>query len=346
MLDVDVEVPRSSFVVRAAFCVGVAGRLALYGPSGSGKTTVLETIAGLVRPSRGHVVLGGRTLTSAPPCRVVALPDRRIGLLAQAPGLFAHLDVAANLAYGARSPAQRDRLPGLTEALGLTGLLGARPRELSGGQAQRVALGRVLVTDVDLVLLDEPFAGLDPAARAELAGLVDRVLAERRVAAILVSHELGEAQGFSGRLGVIHGGRLLAVGGSAELVRDPRTSEVAGLLGYRGVLPPAVTGDGTWRGVHPDRVVSGAWSERGIVLTGCVVRVQPHGPRVRVTLELPGAGAGRGGRELPEGAPVRVEAHLDAPVEVGQPVTVTALDPPLLDPPVLDPPVAPRQAGT
>jgi molybdate transport system ATP-binding protein len=138
VLEVDVTVKRRDFTVHAAFTVAPGERVALFGPSGAGKTTVLETIAGLVTGWHGRVAAAGRELPPwLPPWR------RRIGLLRQDPCLFPHLTVRENLLYapGARA----DELPALAAELGIGGLLGARPAGLSGGQAHRVALARMLL---------------------------------------------------------------------------------------------------------------------------------------------------------------------------------------------------------
>src|SRR5215469_7087577 len=160
VLEVDVEVDRPSFTVRAALQVARGERLALFGPSGAGKTTLLEVIAGLVRPRRALVRLAGRVLTDTER-PVVAVPpwQRGVGLLRQDTGLFPHLSVRDNLGYAQARPAQLAKeaeadLAGLAKALGIEGLLGSMPAKLSGGQAHRVALGRLLLSRCDALLLD------------------------------------------------------------------------------------------------------------------------------------------------------------------------------------------------
>ncbi|MGO9188789.1 MAG: ATP-binding cassette domain-containing protein, partial [Streptosporangiaceae bacterium] len=169
MLDADVEVDRREFTVRAALQVAPGERLALFGPSGAGKTTLLEVIAGLVLPRRGLISLGDRVLTStAPP--VTALPpwQRRVGLLRQDPGLFPHLSVRDNLCYARTASPSGSELSGLASVLGIESLLSAMPARLSGGQAHRVALGRLLLAHCDTLLLDEPYTGLDTSLRRTL----------------------------------------------------------------------------------------------------------------------------------------------------------------------------------
>jgi ABC-type sugar transport system ATPase subunit len=307
VLNVDVEVDRRDFPVRAALSVADGERVALFGPSGAGKTTVLEVIAGLVAPRSGHVELGGRVLTStaAPP---VAVPPyrRRVGLLRQDPGLFPHLSVRANLLYARSSrSALSSRLSQagpaggevgeLAAELGIEGLLAAMPARLSGGQRHRVALGRLLLARCDALLLDEPFASLDAALRRALTALVKDLTAKRSVPALLVTHQLSDAQAFADRLAVMDRGTLLQVGGPDEVVLRPASRRVAELVGYLGFVPVArgdrAGGDGAGAGaaagggpeagllagVHPDRVLAGADPSRGPVVAGTVAAARPSG---------------------------------------------------------------------
>lgn len=274
MLDADVEVDRREFTVRAALQVAPGERLALFGPSGAGKTTLLEAIAGLVQPRRGLIELAGRVLTSTSP-PVVALPpwQRRVGLLRQNPGLFPHLNVRDNLCYAPSAPGPGPELDSLAEVLGIEGLLSAMPARLSGGQAHRVALGRLLLAHCDTLLLDEPYTGLDASLRRTLTDLVSSLVVERSVPAVLVTHELADAQAFAGRLAVLDRGELLQVGAPDEVVLRPASRRVAELIGYLGFVP---SGEAV-AGVHPERVIAGAFGDRGLVLTGTITATRPAG---------------------------------------------------------------------
>ncbi len=290
MLDADVEVDRRDFTVRAAVAVAPGERFALFGPSGAGKTTLLEVIAGLVTPRRGRIVLGERVLTStSPPVRAVPPWQRRVGLLRQDPGLFPHLTVRANLAYGRpdAGPAEPE-LAELAGLLGLGGLLRVMPARLSGGQAHRVALGRLLLAHHDALLLDEPYAGLDASLRRALTDLVVSLVVARDVPAVLVTHELADAQAFAGRLAILDRGRLLQVGAPDEVVLRPVSRRVAELVGYLGFVPvqladpadpagPARPAAEVTAGIHPERAVAGAHPGRGVVLTGAVMSCRPAG---------------------------------------------------------------------
>ena len=314
MLDADVEVDRREFTVRAALQVAPGERLALFGPSGAGKTTLLEAIAGLVQPRRGLIELAGRVLTStAPP--VVTLPpwQRRVGLLRQNPGLFPHLNVRDNLSYAPSAPRPGPELAALAEVLGIEGLLPAMPARLSGGQAHRVALGRLLLARCDTLLLDEPYTGLDASLRRTLTDLVSSLVAERSVPAVLVTHELPDAQAFADRLAVLDRGELLQIGAPDEVVLRPASRRVAELVGYLGFVP---SGEAV-AGVHPERVIAGAFSDRGLVLTGTVIASRPAGAGWETDLRI---GEAAITCRLP-----------DKPPNSGRELTVTALDPPYFE---------------
>ncbi len=332
MLDADVEVDRREFTVRAAVQVAPGDRLALFGPSGAGKTTVLEAIAGLVRPVRGQVQLNGRVLTSTEPPKIHVPPwQRRVGLLRQDPALFPHLSVRDNLRYAWHTGRRSGRSPGelaqVAEALGISGLLSAMPARLSGGQAHRVALGRLLLARCDALLLDEPYTGLDASLRRSLTELVAGLVQERSVPAVLVAHELTEAQAFASRLAILDHGSVLQVGLPDEVVLDPASRRVAELVGYQGFVSPPVqqdTGgdgrvqDGTVVGVHPERVVAGAQAGRGLVLTGIVTACRPAGAGWEADLAI--------------GAATVTCRLADRPAAAGGDMVVTVLDPPWFGP--------------
>jgi molybdate transport system ATP-binding protein len=285
VLDADVEVDRREFTVRAALQVGSGERLALFGPSGAGKTTLLEAVAGLVQPRRARIELGGRVLTSTvAPVRAVPPWQRRVGLLRQNPGLFPHLSVRDNLCYAPTASPSEAELSDLASVLGIESLLAAMPARLSGGQAHRVALGRLLLAHCDALLLDEPYTGLDASLRRSLTDLVSSLVAERSVPAVLVTHDLTDAQAFADRLAVLDRGELLQIGASDEVVLRPASRRVAELVGYLGFVPSGQAA----AGVHPDRVVAGAFNDRGLVLTGVVTACRPAGAGWEADLRVGG----------------------------------------------------------
>ncbi len=282
MLDADVEVDRREFTVLASLRVAPGERLALFGPSGAGKTTLLEAIAGLVPPRQGRITLGGRVLTSTAAGDSCFIPPwrRRVGLLRQDPALFPHLSVRDNLCYAPGADPSGAELAQVVETLGLSGLLSAMPARLSGGQAHRVALGRLLLAHCEALLLDEPYAGLDASLRRVLTDLVVGLVGARSVPAMLVAHELAEAQAFADRLAILDRGRVLQVGAPDEVVLRPASRRVAELVGYRGFVsasPSAAGPDAAVAGVHPERVTAGAHPVLGVVLTGRVAACRPAG---------------------------------------------------------------------
>ena len=320
MLVADAEVDRRDFTVRAALSVAPGERLALFGPSGAGKTTILEMIAGLVQPRRALILLKERVLTSTDkPVAVIPPWQRRVGLLRQDPGLFPHLSVRANLLYG-RSGSDSAAAAELTELaalLGIEELLSSMPARLSGGQLHRVALGRLLLSHCDALLLDEPYTGLDASLRRTLTDLVVSLVAQRGVPSILVAHELAEAQAFADRLAVLDKGEVLQTGAPGDVVLSPATQRVAELVGYTSFLPlPAAPGmpDGLVAAIHPDRVIPGRHPELGIFVPGVVTSCRPAGALWEAKV--------RSGEAI-------VTAHLPSAIAVGQRIEVTAADPPL-----------------
>lgn len=168
-----------------------AGLTVLFGPSGAGKTSVLNMIAGLRAPTRGHVRIGGRTLFDSA-ARVNLPPERRgIGYVFQDARLFPHKRVRANLLYGA---GDESALAETSDFLGLAHLLDRWPRTLSGGEARRVAIGRALLSGPRALLLDEPLSFLDAARRTEIEGVILRLRDAGDLPIVMVTHDAGEAE--------------------------------------------------------------------------------------------------------------------------------------------------------
>lgn len=177
---------------------------AVVGPSGVGKTSLLNMVAGLLRPDAGHVVVGGRCLFDAAAGIDVPVERRRIGYVFQEARLFPHCRVAANLAYGLRRGGETGGLGLSVEAmadfLGIGALLDRWPAGLSGGEARRVAIGRALLSAPDCLLLDEPLGGLDGARREAIMGLIERVRDGLGVPILYVSHDRNEVERLSGKI--------------------------------------------------------------------------------------------------------------------------------------------------
>jgi thiamine transport system ATP-binding protein len=202
-----------------AFDVAVpAGTIvAVMGPSGSGKTTLLNLVAGFETPASGRVLIDGRDVTADPPSA------RPVSMVFQENNLFSHLDVAANVGLG-RSPALRlsaeDRaaVAAALARVGLAGKEGRLPRELSGGERQRVALARVLVRDRPVLLLDEPFAALDPVLRGEMVELVAELNRRQGMTVLMVTHDPGDAARIADKALLLDNGQVKAWGDAASLI--------------------------------------------------------------------------------------------------------------------------------
>jgi iron(III) transport system ATP-binding protein len=210
---------------------------ALLGPSGSGKTTLLRLVAGFEVPDAGMVRIGGRTV--AGDGAWVEPERRRVGMLFQHGALFPHLDVAGNVGFGATS---RGRMRTCLELVGLAHRAAAFPHELSGGERQRVALARALAAEPEIVLLDEPFAALDPGLRERLREEVVAILRQAGTTVLLVTHDQDEALSVSDVIAVMRDGVVEQVGEPEEVYVHPRTRWVAEFLGDANLLPGTCAG--------------------------------------------------------------------------------------------------------
>ena len=215
MLVVDVEKTLGEFALYAAF-EAAGGATALFGPSGAGKTSLINMVAGLLRPDRGRIVLDGETLFDA--AKRIDMPAwrRRIGCVFQEGRLFPHLSVRHNLDYG-RWMGGHDADPAafahVVELLDIGALLDRRPGKLSGGERQRVAVGRALLMRPRLLLLDEPLASLDEARKADILPYLERLRDEAKVPMIYVSHDAAEVKRIASRVVRLDGGKVTAAGG-------------------------------------------------------------------------------------------------------------------------------------
>jgi molybdate transport system ATP-binding protein len=196
--------------------------VALFGPSGAGKTTVLNVVAGLTRPAEARIVVAGTTLTDTSAGVFVPPHRRRIGYVFQDGRLFPHLTVRQNLLYGRFFTARDDLFNGLDEIvdlLGVRALLARRPGDLSGGEKQRVAIGRALLASPRLLLLDEPLASLDEARKRETLPYIERLRDEFAVPIVYVSHSRPEIEHLAAEVVTIEEGRTLQAPSPAPTFR-------------------------------------------------------------------------------------------------------------------------------
>jgi len=228
----------------------IAGEvLAVIGPNGSGKSTLLRVLGLLERPARGQVLANGRPVDA----RDALAERRRMATVFQEP-LLADTTVAANAALGLRfrdvraADAAR-RAARWLQRFGVGGLAARPARTLSGGEAQRVALARALVLEPDVLLLDEPFAGLDQPTRTALISDLGAVLREDRITTVLVTHDRGEAQALADRVAVMLGGRIQQLDTAAKVFQAPASEAVARFVGVETIVSGRVVGraDGVTR---------------------------------------------------------------------------------------------------
>jgi molybdate transport system ATP-binding protein len=224
-----IQVQRAGFTLDVDITVFDGETVAVLGPNGAGKTTLLRALAGLV-PIAGHVELDGEVFDDSATGRHVPTEARRVGLVFQDHVLFPHMTVLQNVAFGLRRDGERIARAWLERA-GLGDRASAMPAQLSGGQAQRVALLRTLVTEPRLLLLDEPLSSLDVSVRAEVRRELARQLAAFNGIRILVTHDALEAIALADRLLVLERGKVVQSGSPVDVTARPRSRFVADLAG-------------------------------------------------------------------------------------------------------------------
>ena len=300
--------------------VGPGEIFAVVGESGSGKSTLLRLVAGLEVPDAGTIRLAGRTVSA--PDAWVPPEERPLGMLFQEGALFPHLDVAENVEFGLRGMGSGDRRRRREEVLRLVGLPGHGdrfPHQLSGGQRRRVALARALAPGPELLLLDEPFTGLDANLTRRLRDELGRILRETGTTALIVLHDTDEVLPLADRIGVLCRGRLVQAGSPDDVYSCPCSEYVAALfgpvnvLGARrgdrkvespvGTLPPPDCIDGECPRVcyRPEDLEVGPPGR--FPVEGEVVERGYRGDRLEIRVRIPAAGEGE--------TEVRVDAGTD-----------------------------------
>ncbi|MBB3065403.1 molybdenum ABC transporter ATP-binding protein [Limibacillus halophilus] len=215
ILEVSFELDRRGFPLSIDFAAEARGITAIFGPSGAGKTTLINVIAGLIRPDKGKICLAGETLYDSETKLYVPTRGRRIGYVFQDGRLFPHLKVRDNLLYGWRrrgKPVPEHEIDKIVELLGIGSLLMRRPAGLSGGERQRVALGRALLSGPKLLLLDEPLAALDHSRKEEILPYLEGLRDEARVPILVVSHSIEEVTRLADNMVLLNNGKVAASG--------------------------------------------------------------------------------------------------------------------------------------
>jgi len=318
-LRAQIEWEREPFTLDLCLDAADGETVGLLGPNGSGKSTTLRCLAGLESPHLGSVEIAGAVVEDA--ARGIDLPPeaRSIGYVFQDYLLFPHMSVLDNVAFGPRSrgASKRESLASARawlERLDIAELAGRRPGQLSGGQAQRAALARALVTDPDLLLLDEPLAALDAGTRSSVRSLLRHHLADFRGAVVLVTHDPVDVMVLADRVVVLEEGHVIQTGTPGDIARRPSSAYVAQLVGINMLRGEAAAGTVTLeRGGNfsiADRSISGS----------VIVALRPEA--ISVHLQHPEGSA----RNVWEGTVTGLEARGDlVRIDVDGPPSVMAV---------------------
>ena len=253
-LEIHIEKALEPFNLEVEFRAG-KGALGLLGASGAGKSMTLRMIAGIVAPDRGRIVLNGRVLYDSARGEKLSAAHRKIGVVFQDYALFPQMTVAENVGFGLSliaKPERQARVQRQLERMHIAELADRYPAEISGGQRQRVAIARCMAIEPDALLLDEPFAALDPHLRRQTEEQLRETLADYNGAVIFVTHDMEEAFRFCSDLIVLDNGKVIASGPKHQLFERPRSVAAARLTGCKNIAPA--------RRVAADRVAVDAWN--------------------------------------------------------------------------------------
>jgi molybdate transport system ATP-binding protein len=265
------------------------GVTVLFGRSGSGKTTVVNAVAGLLRPDRGRIVVDGEPVLDTVNGTMLPPHRRRMGYVFQDGRLFPHLTVRQNLLYGRWFAGMKagEELPRIADLLGIGGLLDRRPAGLSGGEKQRVAIGRAILSNPRLLLMDEPLAALDEGRKAEILPYLERLRDELGLPILYVSHSVAEVARLATTVVLLEAGRVVAVGPATEVLADPAMAPVMGLREAGAMLTARLVeqdGDGLTRfetGGGP------LWLPQVEAAAGSVLRLRILAQDVMLAVERP-----------------------------------------------------------
>ena len=291
MFEISVKKKQGTFFVDAAFNSGDTAVTALFGSSGAGKTSIINMVAGLVRPDEGHIVVNGRRLFDSRHGIDVPPEKRRIGYVFQDGRLFPHLSVRSNLTYGLRLLPHARRyvaLAQVVELLGIGPILARRPAKLSGGEKQRVAIGRALLTSPSLLLMDEPLASLDDLRKSEVLPFIARLSRELSVPILYVTHTLDEIVELADTLVLMDEGRTVAAGRVEELMSRLDLKQLADRADYGSVISTVVEVPDDAFGLTQLRFSGGLLKMPRIGLpSGTRVRIRVRARDVAIAREAP-----------------------------------------------------------
>ena len=280
------------FALDVAFGLPKPGVTALFGTSGAGKTTIVNAIAGTFKPREGRIVINGRVVLDTQAGIFVPAAARRTGYVFQDARLFPHMSVENNLLFGWRRAAVQAsaaEIARIVSLLGLEHLLQRRPRALSGGEKQRIALGRALLSSPEILLLDEPLASLDAQRRAGILPYLESLRDAARLPMLLVSHALDEVARLADDIVVVKGGRVAAEGSVFEVLTGLELAALAGSPPLGAVIPVTVA-------AHRDDGLTALGFDGGTLLVaqmaqavGTRLRVRVRAEEILLALEAPRA---------------------------------------------------------
>ena len=244
MLSLDVQLQRGSFDLEANFTLdqSVTG---LFGSSGSGKSTLLNLVAGLAHPDNGWLKLGEKHLYHSTKNINLTPNKREVGVVFQDSQLFPHLPVTQNLLYGYKRTARKQRrfkMPEIVDLLEIGHLVKKRPIQLSGGEKQRVGLGRALLASPRFLILDEPLASLDQGLKQQILPFLKRVKDELELPMVYISHSMEEILHLTDQLVVINKGRILGTGNFHDVIKAERVQGVANTMGLENIITATIIG--------------------------------------------------------------------------------------------------------
>ena len=290
-MEINVTRRQGDFLVDAVFAGAESGVTALYGPSGAGKTSVINMVAGLMRPDEGRIAVNGLCLFDSARCIDLPPERRRIGYVFQDGRLLPHLSVRSNLTYGMKlTPADRRFVPfdSVVELLGIGRLLDRRPAKLSGGEKQRVAIGRALLTSPAMLLMDEPLASLDASRKAEVLPFIMRLSREYAVPILYVSHMMDEILNLADRLVVMNMGHTVAYGALDDLLSEPELQAHFSTEEYGSVISTVVDEPSDASGLTRLRFGDGVLRVPPVTAPkGAPIRVRIAARNVAVALQSP-----------------------------------------------------------
>jgi molybdate transport system ATP-binding protein len=291
MLDIHIKRQQGNFLLHAAFRSADVGVTALFGRSGAGKTSIINMVAGLVRPDEGHITVNGYCLFDSNTSVNVPPERRRVGYIFQEGRLFPHLSVRSNLVYGMRLTPKAERYVNfdqVVQLLGIDHLIDRRPANLSGGEKQRVAIGRALLTSPSILLMDEPLASLDSARKAEVLPFVARLSREFSVPILYVSHSLEEILNLADTMVILDSGKAVAAGSIEDLMSRRDLQLLTGYSDCGAVISTVVDSQDETGGMTFLRFPGGILNVPHFsAANGTKVRVRIEARNVAITLAAP-----------------------------------------------------------